>query len=165
MTFPKTEASPVRHPRPPPAACDVVIIGGGMMRGMAAWFLAEQEFAVTICEKARIAGEQSSRNGGWIRQQVRDLAELPIMVDCLSIRKSLAQDMSARLGFRQTDVTYLANTDSDMDDYAAWLPLAAAHGLDARMMSRSETEAGCRTFSPRHFPPSASRTCGRTEQG
>ena len=38
---------------------------------MTAWFLAERGLRVTLCEKGRIAGEQSSRNWGWIRQQGR----------------------------------------------------------------------------------------------
>jgi glycine/D-amino acid oxidase-like deaminating enzyme len=27
---------------------------------------------VVVCEKGRVAGEQSSRNWGWVRQQGRD---------------------------------------------------------------------------------------------
>ena len=36
---------------------------------------------VLLCEKGRVAGEQSSRNWGWVRQQGRDWAELPIMIE------------------------------------------------------------------------------------
>ena len=45
-------------------------------------------------EKGRIAGEQSSRNWGWIRQQGRDFAELPIMMESLS----LWQQLSTQIG-------------------------------------------------------------------
>jgi glycine/D-amino acid oxidase-like deaminating enzyme len=141
MMFPITEASPIRHPGPPPAACDVVIIGGGVMGVMTAWFLAGRGLAVTICEKGRIAGEQSSRNWGWIRQQGRDPAELPIVMDSLRIWKALSQELGEGLGFRQTGVTYLANTDKDLADFADWMPNATAHGLDTRLLSRAETEA------------------------
>ncbi|MDZ7908712.1 MAG: FAD-dependent oxidoreductase [Gemmobacter sp.] len=72
MAFPISEATPVRFPGPLPAACDVVVIGGGVIGVMTAWHLAEKGLRVTLCEKGRIAGEQSSRNWGWVRQQGRD---------------------------------------------------------------------------------------------
>ena len=141
MTFPITDTTPIRHTGPLPKACDVVVIGGGIIGVMTAWFLAERGLRVTLCEKGRIAGEQSSRNWGWIRQQGRDPAELPIMVESLAIWKSLAEQVGEGLGFRQTGVIYLANTARDMNSFEAWLPHARAHGLDTRMMSRAEVAA------------------------
>ena len=104
MTFPISEASPVRFPGPPPAQADVVVMGGGVIGVMTAWHLAERGLRVVLCEKGRIAGEQSSRNWGWVRQQGRDLAELPIMMESLRLWKSLAQEMGEGLGFRQEGV-------------------------------------------------------------
>ena len=138
MSFPFSDTSPVSFAGPLPPACDVVIIGGGVIGVMTAWFLAERGIKVVICEKGRIAGEQSSRNWGWIRQQGRDPAELPIMVESLRIWKTLAQEMGEGLGFRQTGVMYLANTARDMAGFEAWLPHARAHGVDTRLMTRAE---------------------------
>jgi glycine/D-amino acid oxidase-like deaminating enzyme len=141
MSFPISDASPVRFPGPPPAACDVVVIGGGIVGVMTAWHLAERGLAVTLCEKGRIAGEQSSRNWGWIRQQGRDPAELPIMVESLRLWRSLAQEFGDALGFRQTGVMYLANSDKDMAAFEDWLPHARAHGVDTRMLARDQVSA------------------------
>lgn len=132
---PITTATPIRHPGPPPAACDVVIIGGGVIGVMTAWYLAEQGFAVTLCEKGRVAGEQSSRNWGWIRQQGRDFGELPIMMESLSIWQSLAQKFGPTLGFRQEGVMYLARTHAEMAGYEAWMTEARTHGLDVGLQS------------------------------
>lgn len=139
--FPISEKSAVRYPGPPPAACDVVIIGGGVIGVMTAWFLAEKGLRVTLCEKGRIAGEQSSRNWGWVRQQGRDPAELPIMIEALRIWKSLAQEFGAGLGFRQEGALYLAKTETEMAGFAAWLPYAQAHGLDTMMQTRGQVAA------------------------
>ena len=79
MEFPISMAQPARFQSELPGACDVVVIGGGVIGVMTAWHLAERGLRVTLCEKGRIAGEQSGRNWGWIRQQGRDFAELPIM--------------------------------------------------------------------------------------
>ena len=61
-----------------PRAVDVVIIGGGIVGCSAAYFLARQGVAVAVFEKGRIAGEQSGRNWGWVRQQGRSPVELPL---------------------------------------------------------------------------------------
>lgn len=138
MTFPISGASAIGFPGPPPAACDVVVIGGGVIGVMTAWHLAERGLRVTLCEKGRIAGEQSSRNWGWVRQQGRDPAELPLMVESLRLWERLAQEFGDALGFRRTGVMYLANAEADLAAFEAWLPHARTHGLDTRMLGRAE---------------------------
>ena len=133
--FPISEAVPPRHTGPLPASCDVVIIGGGVMGVMTAFFLSERGLSVTLCEKGRIAGEQSSRNWGWIRQQGRDPAELPIMIEANRIWKSLAQEFGEGLGFRQEGVLYLAESDRDLQGFEDWMVHARAHGLDTHMLT------------------------------
>jgi len=135
MRFPISETSPIRFPGPPPAACDVVVLGGGVIGVMTAWFLAERGLRVTLCEKGRIAGEQSSRNWGWCRQQGRDMGELPIMMESLRLWKTLSQDFGETLGFRQEGVLYLAKTESEVAKFESWLAEAKPHGVDSHMMT------------------------------
>jgi glycine/D-amino acid oxidase-like deaminating enzyme len=139
--FPITAESPVQFSAPQPAAADTVIIGGGVIGVMTAWYLAKAGQKVVLCEKGRIAGEQSSRNWGWVRQQGRDPAELPIMIEANRTWQTLARECGEDLGFRQTGVLYLANTDKDMQAFEGWLTHAAAHQLDTRILSRSEVAA------------------------
>ncbi len=138
MAHPISDAGPVQFAGLLPAACDVVVIGGGVIGVMTAWFLAERGLRVTLCEKGRIAGEQSSRNWGWIRQQGRDPAELPIMVEALRIWKSLAQEFGDALGFRQEGVIYLAKTEREMVGFADWLSVVQGHGLDTALMTKGQ---------------------------
>jgi glycine/D-amino acid oxidase-like deaminating enzyme len=141
MTFPISLALPVRYPGPPPVAADVVVIGGGVIGVMTALYLAEAGQKVVLCEKGRIAGEQSSRNWGWVRQQGRDPAELPIMVESMRLWQGLSQRLGEGLGFRQSGVMYLANADRDLEGYERWLPHARENGVDSRMLARCEVEA------------------------
>ena len=71
---------PFAPPEPCPHKADVVIIGGGIVGVSTAWFLAKQGVDVVLCEKGHIAGEQSSRNWGWVRCQGRDRREVPMMI-------------------------------------------------------------------------------------
>jgi glycine/D-amino acid oxidase-like deaminating enzyme len=141
MTFPINDSSPVRFNARLPARSDVVVIGGGVIGVMTAWFLRQKGHSVTLCEKGRIAGEQSGRNWGWVRQQGRDPDELPIMVESLSIWKRLAEEFGEGLGFRQTGVLYLAKTDREMAGFEAWTEHSRAHQLDTRMLTGAEAAA------------------------
>jgi glycine/D-amino acid oxidase-like deaminating enzyme len=138
MTPPITIDTPQRYAGPPPKACDVVVLGGGVIGVMTAWFLAERGFSVTLCEKGRIAGEQSSRNWGWIRQQGRDLAELPIMMESMQIWRDLSASLGPALGFRQEGVMYLARSPKEMAGFESWMEQAQAMGLDVRLQSPAQ---------------------------
>jgi len=141
MSFPISEASPIRFAAALPARADVVVIGGGVIGVMTAWFLRERGLSVVLCEKGRIAGEQSSRNWGWVRQQGRDPGELPIMVESLSIWKQLAAEMGDALGFRQAGVLYMAKTQAEIAGFEAWTEHARAHQVDTRLLTAGETMA------------------------
>jgi len=54
------------------------VIGGGIIGSAATYYLAKLGLSVALIEKGHIAGEQSSRNWGWCRQQGRDRAEIPL---------------------------------------------------------------------------------------
>lgn len=139
--FPITRDMPPRFAAPLPAQADVVVVGGGIAGVMTAWFLRKAGQRVVLCEKGRIAGEQSSRNWGWIRKQGRDPAELPIMIEALEIWRGLQAEAQADFGFRQAGVLYLANSPKDMGDFEGWMDHARAHGLDTHLLTRAALEA------------------------
>ena len=136
--FPISLNSPIAHATPLPKSADIVIIGGGVIGVMSAFYLAQSGARVVLCEKGRIAGEQSSRNWGWIRQQGRDPAELPIMVESNRLWQGLGQQAGEDLGFTQTGVLYLAKTEKEMADFEAWTEHARAHQIDTRLLTAAE---------------------------
>ena len=140
IVFPFRPGRPPRFAGPLPAAADVVVIGGGIIGVMTAWFLAAGGERVVLCEKGRIAAEQSGRNWGWVRKQGRDPAELPMMIEALSIWDAL-QASGLDLGLRRSGILYAANGPGDMERYEGWMVHARAHGLDTRMLTRAELDA------------------------
>lgn len=141
MHFPITVSSPIAHADVLPSAVDLVVVGGGVIGVMTALFAARRGIRVLLLEKGRIAGEQSSRNWGWIRQQARDPDELPIMVEANRLWRRLADEVGEDIGLTGGGVTYLAGDAAAMERYAGWLPHAKANGVDSRLLSRSETRA------------------------
>jgi glycine/D-amino acid oxidase-like deaminating enzyme len=123
--------------QPLPPAVDVVIVGGGIVGVSAAWFLARRGVAVLVLEKGRIAGEQSGRNWGWVRQQGRSPVELPLMMRSLAIWKSLGVEAGDNAGFTQGGCLYLAEDEAQLAAHAAFLPIAQEHGLDTVLLGRA----------------------------
>ena len=119
---------------------DVAVVGGGVVGVCAALFLAERGLAVTLLEKGRVAGEQSSRNWGWIRKQGRAVEELPLMIEASDLWRRLAAE-AGDIGHRQGGCTYLAETEADLARHAAWLEGARAFQLDTRLLGPAEADA------------------------
>ena len=130
--------TPVQFSDPLPDAVDVVIIGGGVIGIFTALYLVEAGKRVLVCEKGRIAGEQSSRNWGWIRQHMRDEAELPIALQALRLWKDVDQRLGGAPGVRTTGVSYLTTKQTDLARYEDWVVLARRHGLHSEMMTRAQ---------------------------
>ncbi len=134
-----SEATPVVHADPLPDAVDVAVIGAGIIGTATSWFLAQRGAKVALIEKGRVAGEQSSRNWGWVRQQGRDRDELPIMMESNRIWRSLAKHTGEKdLAFTGAGLVYLAENQQGLARFEAWHDVAREHQLDTRMLSPEE---------------------------
>ena len=156
--FPLGLHRPVEHCGPLPEAADVVIIGGGVIGVMTAYYLAERGLRPVVLEKGRVAAEQSSRNWGWVRQQGRDPAELPIMMEANRLWTQLAAEVGEDLGLKQCGLTYLAKNASEMEGFQGWLDDVAGSGVDSRLLSARETAdllpGGCTPWAGALHTPS-----------
>ena len=132
--------TPVAHQDPLPDAVDAVVIGAGVAGIATAWFLIERGLSVFVCDKGRVAGEQSSRNWGWIRQQGRDPAELPLVIDSIASWEAIAPVLDTDIGFRRCGVLYSARTGDELARHERWLETAQQHQLDTRMLTSAEVD-------------------------
>ena len=121
-----------------PERADIVIIGGGIVGVSTAWFLARQGADVVLCEKGHIAGEQSGRNWGWVRQQGRDPRELPMMIESMRIFRELEDEIGESVGFSQGGCLFTASNERQLSDYHEWLKTAREFELDTRVIDANE---------------------------
>ncbi len=137
-----SEATPVVFSDPLPETADVAVIGAGVVGVSTAYFLAKGGVRVALFEKGRVAGEQSSRNWGWVRQQGRDPAELPIVMESRRIWRGLAEETGERdLAFTACGCLYVATDPRRMARWEEWIGIAKQHQLDSRLLNGREVEA------------------------
>jgi glycine/D-amino acid oxidase-like deaminating enzyme len=124
-----------------PPRVDVVVIGGGIIGTSTAFFLAQKGVSVALCEKGHIAGEQSSRNWGFCRQQGRDPRELPLIIESLRIWRGIDRLIEGETGFRQAGIVYLAEDAKAAAAHETWLDYARPYQLDTRIVSGAQLAA------------------------
>lgn len=131
---------PPHPPQSVPERADVVIIGGGIIGVSTAWFLAREGLSVVLCEKGHIAGEQSGRNWGWVRQQGRDPRELPMMMESRRIWNDLEEQIGEEVGFQECGCLFMARSDAQLEELSEWVAIAREHDLDTRIITGSELD-------------------------
>ena len=120
--------------------CDVVVVGGGIVGCATAYYLARRGVRVILLERGEVAGEQSGRNWGFVRQQGRDPSEVPLMVAANRIWRGLEQELDADLEWIQGGNLALASTPERLALFEGWLPTARENGVDTRLVTPREIQ-------------------------
>lgn len=121
-----------------PKQSDVVIIGGGIVGITAALTLIERGISVTVLEKGRIAGEQSSRNLGWIRKTSRAKDDVPLAQASDRLWAGMSGRVGADVGYRQSGIMFAARNDAQMAMYEQWLKTVEDLDLDSRTLTAKQ---------------------------
>lgn len=147
---PKTHVTintPIHFQDALPDKVDVAIIGAGVVGIFTALYLSRMGKSVVVVEKGRVACEQSSRNWGWIRQQGRDVAELPIMIEANRLWRDVDQQTQGKCGVVNAPINFLrgqsanlAGTGARSQEYENWIELAKEHGVASKILSSAEID-------------------------
>ncbi|WP_429499248.1 NAD(P)/FAD-dependent oxidoreductase [Robbsia andropogonis] len=109
-----------------PAEVDVVVVGGGIIGVSTALYLSEKGLRVAVCEKGHIAGEQSSRNWGWVRVTHRDMREFELAIESLKLWRTLDRTLGIETGFTRCGILYMSANEAKMAEHRLWLEKARA---------------------------------------
>jgi len=123
-----------------PESSTVVIIGGGIIGVSAALTLVERNIPVVLIEKGHIAGEQSSRNLGWIRKTSRDVDDVPLAIAADRLWAEMPERIQQSVGYQQCGVMFLSQTDKQMAIYEAWEESVQAFSLGSQLLSPKDID-------------------------
>jgi len=113
---------------------DVAIIGGGIAGCAAAVALREAGLTVVVLEKDLCGAGASGVNFGGVRQQGRDLAELPLARRARPLWDRLAERLGEDVEFQATGHLKLARSETDMAQLERYAGDAADHGLALELL-------------------------------
>jgi glycine/D-amino acid oxidase-like deaminating enzyme len=130
----------VETPDQLPDSTRVVIIGGGIVGVTAALALAERNIPVVLLEKGHIAGEQSSRNLGWIRKTNRHLHDVPLAQAADKLWAEMPSRVGRDVGYKQAGIMFLAKTEPQLEMHKSWLKSVESLSLDSRMVTPQEID-------------------------
>lgn len=129
---------PVQTSNRLPSATTVVIIGGGIIGLTAALTLAERNIPVVVLEKGRLAGEQSSRNLGWVRKTSRHAEDIPLALAADRLWAQMPERVGADVGYRQAGIMFISRNDAQMNMHENWLKSVQHLPVDSRLLSKQE---------------------------
>jgi glycine/D-amino acid oxidase-like deaminating enzyme len=120
---------------------DVVVVGAGIVGCATAYFLARRGVRVAVVERGPVPGEQSRKNWGFVRQQGRDPAEMPLVMEANRLWRSLPRELGADIEWVQGGNLALAEDAQGLARFEEWLPVAREFGLDTRLLRPRDLQA------------------------
>lgn len=125
-------AAPNKIPR-----FDTIVVGGGIAGGSTALFLAKRGKKVLLLERDRVGQRASGVNFGGLRQQGRDLREIPLSLLARRIWGELPRHVGIDAEREFTGNLRLARSDADMGFLEQYRKDAGALGLELELIGRN----------------------------
>jgi glycine/D-amino acid oxidase-like deaminating enzyme len=119
---------------------DVVIVGGGIIGCASAYYAAKRGARVVVVDKGDLGFEQSTRNWGWVHQQVRYPQLIPLAVMSTELWTGLEKELGADLEWVQAGNLSLAFDDLDLEAFEGYLDRAKEAGLGSEILTREQVE-------------------------
>ena len=126
-------------------ACDVVVIGGGIMGSATALFLRRRGLTVTLLERDLCGSRSSGVNFGGVRRQGRPMAQMPLAQRSHQIWGRLKELIGIEAEYERSGHFKIARSLTDMESLNRYAEQARDHGLGLQLI---EGRSALRKFFP-----------------
>lgn len=117
---------------------DTVVIGAGIAGLATAYELANEGQTVAIVDKDVPGSHQSNQNWGFVRQQGRGIAELPMMKMSNELWRNLSDELEADIAWTKGGNLAVFESASQEEGYRAWLEVGRQNGVDVKLLAETE---------------------------
>ncbi|HEX5501719.1 MAG TPA: FAD-binding oxidoreductase [Thermomicrobiales bacterium] len=124
-----------------PQRTEVVVIGGGVIGTSIAYHLAAAGAAVTLLERRAIAAGASGASAGGVRQQGRDLREMPLAIRSIAKWATLEDELECDLDYRRQGHLTLIERAGQLPALAASVAEQRAAGLALDLVTGDDLRA------------------------
>jgi sarcosine oxidase subunit beta len=114
---------------------EIVVIGGGVIGCSIAWHLARTGAAVTVLEQNAIASAASGASAGGVRQQGRDLRELPLAIRSIARWEVLEDALDADIHYRREGHLTVVEREGDLPGVEASVAAQRDVGLELQIVT------------------------------
>ena len=116
-------------------ACDVAIIGGGIVGASAALALRRMGFSVTLLERDRCGSRSSGVNYGGVRRQGRPLSQLALSQRAHEIWGRLPELIGTDGEYLRSGHLKIARSEADLASLEAYRERSRGFGMGLQMLS------------------------------
>jgi sarcosine oxidase subunit beta len=117
---------------------DIAIVGGGIMGSATALFLQEKGRRAIVLERGALAAEASGLNGGGVRQQGRQLPEIPLARRAVELWGRLDELLGRPTGYRRTGNLMLARNEAELEMLAGQRLREQGAGLESELVDAEQ---------------------------
>ncbi|WP_199027272.1 FAD-binding oxidoreductase [Ralstonia sp. ASV6] len=115
-------------------ACDVAIIGGGIMGSATALFLRQRGLTVALLERDLCGSRSSGVNFGGVRRQGRAVEQLPLAQRSHQIWGRLTELIGTEAEYERSGHFKIARCVADMESLAGYAERSAGFGLGLQLI-------------------------------
>ena len=108
---------------------DVAIVGGGILGASCAYFLAEAGATPLLLESGRVGRESSGASAGGVRQQGRQLPEMPLALAAIDLWPELDARLESPVEYERCGDLRLAESPADAERLRALADAEARAGV------------------------------------
>ena len=116
---------------------DIAIVGAGINGAATAWALAREGVSVAVVERYEPAAMASGWTLAGVRQSGRDLVELPLARQAVSMWPALDTRLGQETGYRQSGNLRLARSEDEVKTIRELVENQSAVGLNLRFIDDS----------------------------
>ena len=128
-----------------------VVVGGGIVGLASAYYLAQRDVAVTVCEKATVGAGSTERSAGGIRAQFSTPVNVALSVAAMDVWDDFEETFDTDIAYRRTGYLFLARDEATLERFREDVRMQNDHGVDSELLDAAGAAERCRGLDASQF--------------